>query len=199
MAIDASLSYGGGGVVVSDRSFWVHAGFSRRTRMPVKTLFDCSSLADPDCRWIIFRRRSLWSLANRRRRSCAMAGNALRVNCRRGFCSTNAFLCRCAMRCRGMKLAPHATDGLGWHYRRFALMHEQAGFEVFVVANKNLCYQQNLSMCRIAILELWTNHRPTLEEHFPEIQAAVERIQDRRIHGSRSAQKDLSDVQALLP
>jgi hypothetical protein len=53
---------------------------------------------------------------------------------------------------------------------------EQAGFEVFVVADKNLRYQQNLSSRRIAILELWTNHRPTLERHFPEILAAVEGI-----------------------
>ena len=53
---------------------------------------------------------------------------------------------------------------------------ERAGFEVFVVADKNLQYQQNLSTRRIAILELWTNHRPTLEKHFPEIRAALARI-----------------------
>ena len=53
---------------------------------------------------------------------------------------------------------------------------EQAGFEALVVADKNLCYQQNLSNRRIAILELWTNHRPTLEKHFPAIQDAVTRI-----------------------
>jgi len=53
---------------------------------------------------------------------------------------------------------------------------ERAGFEVFVVADKNLRYQQNLSSRRIAILELWTNHRPTLERRFPEILAAVEGI-----------------------
>jgi predicted nuclease of predicted toxin-antitoxin system len=53
---------------------------------------------------------------------------------------------------------------------------EQAGFEVFILADKNLRYQQNLSSRRIAILELWTNHRPTLERHFAEIRAAVERL-----------------------
>ncbi len=53
---------------------------------------------------------------------------------------------------------------------------EQAGFTVFIVADKNLRYQQNLSRRRIAILELWTNHRPTLEQHFPEILVAVERL-----------------------
>ena len=53
---------------------------------------------------------------------------------------------------------------------------EQAGFEVFVVADKNLRYQQNMSARPIAILELWTNHRPALEMHLPEIHAAIQRI-----------------------
>ena len=46
---------------------------------------------------------------------------------------------------------------------------EQAGFDLFVLADKNLRYQQNLKARRIAILERWTNHRPTLEKHFPLI------------------------------
>ena len=53
---------------------------------------------------------------------------------------------------------------------------ERECFQVFIVADKNLQYQQNLSARRIAILELWTNHRPTLEKHFPEIQAAVGKL-----------------------
>ncbi len=53
---------------------------------------------------------------------------------------------------------------------------EQAGFAVFIVADKNLRYQQNLSGRKIAILELWTNHRPTLEKYFTQILAAVERL-----------------------
>ena len=53
---------------------------------------------------------------------------------------------------------------------------EQGGFEVFVVADKNLRYQQNFSSRRTAILELWTNHRPTLERHFAELRAAAERL-----------------------
>ncbi|HEX4264037.1 MAG TPA: hypothetical protein VH597_06835 [Verrucomicrobiae bacterium] len=53
---------------------------------------------------------------------------------------------------------------------------EQAGFGVFIVADKNLRYQQNLSGRRITILELWTNHRPTLEKHFAEIRVAVEKL-----------------------
>ena len=53
---------------------------------------------------------------------------------------------------------------------------EREGFEVFIVADKNLRYQQNLSGRRMAILELWTNHRPTLEQHFAEIRAAIEKL-----------------------
>jgi len=53
---------------------------------------------------------------------------------------------------------------------------EQSGFVVFIVADKNLRYQQNLSGRKIAILELWTNHRPTLEKHFTEIRSAVEKL-----------------------
>ena len=54
---------------------------------------------------------------------------------------------------------------------------EAAGFDLFVVADKNLRYQQNFEHRRIAILELWTNHRPTLERRFGLIREAVERIQ----------------------
>src|ERR1041384_206011 len=53
---------------------------------------------------------------------------------------------------------------------------EREGFTVIIVADKNLRYQQNLTSRRIATLELWTNHRPTLEKHFVEIRAAVERL-----------------------
>ncbi|MEI9961288.1 MAG: DUF5615 family PIN-like protein [Limisphaerales bacterium] len=53
---------------------------------------------------------------------------------------------------------------------------EREGFEIFIVADKNLRYQQNLSRRRIAILELWTNHRPTLEKYFSEIRAATEKL-----------------------
>ena len=53
---------------------------------------------------------------------------------------------------------------------------EQAGFQLFIVADKNLRYQQNLKDRKLAILELWTNHRPTLEKHLDKIKAAAERI-----------------------
>lgn len=48
------------------------------------------------------------------------------------------------------------------------------GFALLVVADKNLRYQQNLSKRGIAILELWTNHRPTLEKYIDSIRAAVD-------------------------
>ena len=53
---------------------------------------------------------------------------------------------------------------------------EQNGFNLFIVADKNLRYQQNLAGRKLAILELWTNHRPTLERHFDRIRVAVESV-----------------------
>ena len=54
---------------------------------------------------------------------------------------------------------------------------ENAGCDLFILADKNLRHQQNLTGRRLAILELWTNHRPTLEKHFSLIRAAAESIQ----------------------
>ena len=54
---------------------------------------------------------------------------------------------------------------------------ENAGFELFILADKNLRYQQNLTGRKLAILELWTNHRPTLEKHFARIRASAESVQ----------------------
>jgi len=51
---------------------------------------------------------------------------------------------------------------------------ENARFDLFIVADKNFQYQQNLRGRRMAILELWTNHRPTLEKHFDRIRVAAE-------------------------
>ena len=53
---------------------------------------------------------------------------------------------------------------------------ELEGFDLLVVADKNMRYQQDLSKRRIAILELWTNHRPTLEQHSERIRSAVSQI-----------------------
>lgn len=51
---------------------------------------------------------------------------------------------------------------------------EVDGFQLLIVADKNFQHQQNLTGRRIAVLELWTNHRPTLEKHFERIRAAAE-------------------------
>ena len=51
---------------------------------------------------------------------------------------------------------------------------EAQGFELVIVADKNLRHQQNLRKWRIAILELWTNHQPTLERHFARIRERVQ-------------------------
>lgn len=56
------------------------------------------------------------------------------------------------------------VSGLGWKGRENGeLLHaaQAAGFDIFVIADKNLRYQQNLQGRRIAIVELWTNHQPT--------------------------------------
>jgi hypothetical protein len=79
-------------------------------------------------------------------------------------------------------LKDHETQtvtGIGWRGREngdLLSAAEQAGFDVFVIADKNMRHQQNLANRRIAIVELWTNHRPTLEKHFPLIAAAVDGI-----------------------
>lgn len=46
---------------------------------------------------------------------------------------------------------------------------EASGFELLVICDKNMRHQQNLVGRQLAILELWTIHRPTLERHFPLI------------------------------
>jgi predicted nuclease of predicted toxin-antitoxin system len=50
---------------------------------------------------------------------------------------------------------------------------EHEGFELLIVADKNLRHQQNLGKRRIAIFELWTNHRPTIEQHFVRIRDRI--------------------------
>ena len=50
---------------------------------------------------------------------------------------------------------------------------DSAGFDLLVICDKNMRYQQNLAGRRLAILELWTNHRPTLEMHWPLIGATA--------------------------
>jgi hypothetical protein len=59
--------------------------------------------------------------------------------------------------------------GMGWgQLENGDLLRETeaAGFDLLIVCDKNLRHQQNLTGRRLAILELWTNHRPTLEQHW---------------------------------
>ncbi len=51
---------------------------------------------------------------------------------------------------------------------------EAAEFDLLIIADKSFQYQQNLTGRRVAILQLWTNHRPTLEKHFGRIASAAE-------------------------
>lgn len=50
-------------------------------------------------------------------------------------------------------------------------------FEVFLTADQNVRYQQNLQRRRIAILVLSTNLWPVLQRHVELVQAALDRIQ----------------------
>ena len=51
---------------------------------------------------------------------------------------------------------------------------ESAGFDLLIICDKNLRHQQNLVARKLAILELWTNHRPTLEKHWLLIRQIAE-------------------------
>jgi hypothetical protein len=75
------------------------------------------------------------------------------------------------------------VDRLGWKGKENGELltdAEAAGFDVLVVADKNLRHRQNPRGRRIAVVELWTNHRPTLEQHFPAIASAVAAAAARR-------------------
>ena len=57
------------------------------------------------------------------------------------------------------------------------LRKAEAQFDLFITADQNLRYQQNLSMWQIAILELSTNDLRRVQAASVSIQAAVEAIQ----------------------
>jgi hypothetical protein len=50
---------------------------------------------------------------------------------------------------------------------------ERAGFDVFLTADKNIQYQQNLTGRRIAVVVLSTPQRPLVRLHIEKIAAAV--------------------------
>ena len=69
-------------------------------------------------------------------------------------------------------------DELGWKgIKNGALVAKAVGrFDALITADKNLRYQQNLSARGIAILELPTNHWPTLRRYVSEIQRALDAL-----------------------
>ena len=74
----------------------------------------------------------------------------------------------------------HTTVRMGWgEFENGKLLQvaEASGFDLFIICDKNLRDQQNLAGRRLAILELWTNHRPTLEQHFALIRQNAETMQ----------------------
>ena len=69
---------------------------------------------------------------------------------------------------------------MGWREfenGRLLQVAESSGFDLFIICDKNLRDQQNLAGRHSAILELWTNQRPTLERHFPLIRQKAETMQ----------------------
>lgn len=68
------------------------------------------------------------------------------------------------------------AEALGWgrlQNGELITVAEQAGFEVFLTADKNLRYQQSLSARMIAIVVLGHSPWPLVRLHIPEIVAAV--------------------------
>jgi len=51
---------------------------------------------------------------------------------------------------------------------------EAAGFEIFITADRNIRYQQNLTGRRIAIVELSTSHWETVRDGIQTISAVVQ-------------------------
>jgi len=51
---------------------------------------------------------------------------------------------------------------------------EEAGFDLFLTADQELSYQQNLTGRRIALLVLSTNNWRVVQEHLAEITSAIE-------------------------
>lgn len=75
----------------------------------------------------------------------------------------------------------HTATKMGWgELENGDLLRapESAASDLLIISDKNLRHQQNLVQPRrLAILELWTNHRPTREKHFALIRQTAEAIQ----------------------
>ncbi len=67
-------------------------------------------------------------------------------------------------------------QGLSGTLNGALLARLEGAFDVFLTADKNLRYQQNLSARQLAIVELPTNRLPLLRPLFQRLAAAVESI-----------------------
>ena len=67
-------------------------------------------------------------------------------------------------------------QGLASPVNSALLARLEDAFDVFITADKNLRYQQNLSERALAILELPTNRLPLLRPIFPRVTSAVDAI-----------------------
>lgn len=67
-------------------------------------------------------------------------------------------------------------QGLAGTVNGALLARLEGTFDVFITADKNLRYQQNLSDRKLAIIELPTNRLPLLRPLFPRLAAAVDAI-----------------------
>ena len=67
-------------------------------------------------------------------------------------------------------------EGLAGTRNGDLLARAEGGFDVFLTADKNLRYQQNLAGRTIAIVEVPTNRLPLLRPIFIQISEAIDRI-----------------------
>jgi len=77
---------------------------------------------------------------------------------------------------RGHSVTTVQDQGLAGTVNGALLAKLSGAFDVFITADKNLRYQQNLSRRTLAIIELPTNRLPLLRPLFPRIAAAVESV-----------------------
>jgi hypothetical protein len=69
----------------------------------------------------------------------------------------------------------HAFE-MGWHEPRngdLLQAAERDGFDVLITSDKNIRHQNRLGDLRIGVLELGTNHRPTLQRRAETVSAAL--------------------------
>jgi hypothetical protein len=79
-----------------------------------------------------------------------------------------------------LSLETHTAQELGWGRLKNGILiekAEQAGFDVFLTADQNLKYQQNLRTRRIALLVLSTNFWPTIRLHHKLIAETLNNLQ----------------------